>query len=392
MFSEGGQPLHVHVARGGGKGGGGGGGSPQAYQPPPPVVLTDPVSGKSFVDKPAGITGGRTGWMPMPGGGYAFIPADQGSQGPSAQEQLNAEIDQRKAEEKATSDAAKAEATTTAANKESTFLTNRTAAYKNAYDTIIRNFQQQGADPSQYITSDINPALERQLSTIQDLDPNPAAAFSPDLGQTIINNIVSGKRTQATNALNQTFTPNYTTNLLPDTTTAQYASGLVNEQFDPLMSGLTNAQKRGTLTGAGYNAALDALNQKKAAAMNTVNTLGSGILSTDRKSLDDYISGARSDVNNLNLTSTFDPSTYAGAAASKAQGYLGDFGGALRNAVGQTKFADLSDLINAGGAVQGATNPNAANPAGGVQGTSPAFTPEDTLAQQKRGLGNVGAF
>ena len=230
--------------------------------------------------------------------------------------------------------------------------------------------------------------MQRQYQAIQDLDPNPTAAFSPDLGQSIINNILSGKRTQATNAYNQTFTPNYSTNLLPDTTTGAYAGNIVNEQFDPLMQGLTNAQKRGTLTGAGYQAALDALNQKKSAAMNTVNTLGQGILSTDRKSLDDYISGGRTDISNLNLTGNFDPSTYAGTAAQKAQGYLGDFGGALRNAVGQTKFADLSDLINAGGAVQGAQNPTANNP---IAGAGAAPIPADDPNKQ-RGLGSTGAF
>ena len=121
--------------------------------------------------------------------------------------------------------------------------------------------------------------------------------------------------------------------------------------------------------------------------MNTVNTLGQGILSTDRKSLEDYISGGRTDISNLNLTSNFDPSTYAGTAAQKAQGYLGDFGGALRNAVGQTKFADLSELINAGGAVQGAQNPTANNPLPGAGAVPP---PDD--ANTKRGLGSTGAF
>lgn len=388
MFSESGQPLHGVVMRGGGKGGGGGGSQP-AYQPPPPIVLTDPVSGKSFVDRSPGITGGQTGYMPMPGGGYAYIPQDQGSQGPSAQDQLNAEIDARKAQEQQTSDTTKAQATSDAAAKETAFQGNRQAAYDTATSSIGNLFRQQGADPSQYWSSDILPALQRQYQSIQDLDPNPTAAFTPDLGQSIINNILSGKRTQATNAYNQTFTPNYSQNLLPDATTGNYTSNIVNQQFDPLMQGLTNAQKRGTLTGAGYNAALDALNQKKSAAMNTVNTLGQGILSTDRKSLDDYISGGRSDINNLSLTSNFDPSTYAGTAASKAQGYLSDFGGALQNAVGQTKFADLSDLINAGGAVQGQTNPNAANPLGGG---AAATTAEDDLANQKRGLGSTGAF
>ena len=326
--------------------------------------------------------------MQMPGGGYAFIPQDQGSQGKSAQDQLNEEIAQRQAGEQATSDAAKAQTAADAATKESTFQTTRQGAYDTALQGIMRQFQLQGVDPNQYMESDIKPALQRQFQSIQDLDPNPTAAFSPDLGSTIMNNITSGRRTQATNQLNSIFTPTYAQNMLPDATTGNYVSSLVNEQFDPLMQGLTNASKRGTLTGAGYQAALDALNQKKAAATSTVQNLGMDILGKDRSQLNDYISGARSDVNNLNLSTQFDPSTYQGGAASKAQGFLSDFGGALRSAVGDTKYASLSDLINAGGAVQGAQNPNAANPLATAGGVVPP--PDDS--NTKRGLGSTGAF
>jgi hypothetical protein len=104
--------------------------------------------------------------------------------------------------------------------------------------------------------------------------------------------------------------------------------------------------------------------------------------------LDDYIKGARSDINSASLGSNVDPNSYFGGAQSKAAGFTSDFGGALRNAVGGTKFADISELINAGGAVQGANNPTATNPQGGAPGPNP----DDLLAQQKRGLGSAGAF
>ena len=183
MFSESGQPLHSQVARGGGKGGGGGASAPAA--PPAPIVLTDPVNGKSFVDTSSmSATGGRTGYMPMPGGGYAFIPADQGG-GKSAQDQLNEEIAQRQAGEQATSDQAKADAAAKAAGAETDFQGRRQSAYDTAMQSIMQQFRGQGADPSAYMNEYINPALQRQYQSIQDLDPNPTAAFSPDLGQSI---------------------------------------------------------------------------------------------------------------------------------------------------------------------------------------------------------------
>jgi hypothetical protein len=241
--------------------------------------------------------------------------------------------------------------------------------------------------------SDIVPTLQRQFQSVQDLDPNPTAAFPTNLGDTIVNNVLSGKRTQSLNALNNIFTPNYAQNVLPDATTGNYVNDVVNQQFDPLMAQLTNAQKRGTLTDPGYQAALDKFNTAKTGATNTVQNLGAGILSSDRSALNDYISGARSDVNSLTLGQAFDPKSYSDVASGKVTSDLSNFGGALQNAVGDTKFANISDLINAGGAVQGSQNPNATNPTGPkVPSAGDDAPPPPDTTNLQRGLGNVGAF
>jgi hypothetical protein len=367
MWTSGGQ-LDLHTfqgLRGGGKGGGN-------SQPPPPPIYTDPVNGMSFSDDPYAARGyGKTG-----------------------AQKLNEEITSRKAQEQQTSDAAKAQSTSDAAAKETAFQGSRQSAYDTALQSAIRAFQLQGADPNAYMQSDIQPALQRQFNSIQDLDPNPQAAFPSNLGDTIVNQVLGGKRTQATNALNSVFTPNYAANMVPDTLTGQYSSDILNEQFNPLMTQLQNAQRRGTLTDPGYGAAMDLLNQKRTAAQATINNLGQGIISADRSGLNDYITGARGDVNSLGLASSFDPSTYAGEAGRRAQTDIANFGGALRNAVGGTKFADINELINAGGAAQGDINPNAANPMGpAIAGsTSPSVVAQDELAKRTRGLGSTGSF
>jgi hypothetical protein len=376
MFGPGGQRDYRGGIAYGGKGGGGG----SQYQPLPPTVLTDPVSGKSFIQQ-----------------NDPYSP-NYDPNGKSAVQQLNEEIDQRKAEEKAASDAAKAQTTQNTQQATTDFAGRKQAAYDTSMQQVMRQFQLQGVDPAQYMSSDIAPALSRQLQSVQDMDPNPTASFPTNLGDTIIGNVVSGKRTQAGTALNNIFKPTYADEALPDSLTGQYANSILSEQFDPLSAQLTNAQKRGTLSGAGYNAALDALNQKKTAAAATIGDLGKGILAADRSGINDYISGARTNVNNLGLADTFDPTSYAGTAQGKVASDVGAFGGALRNAVGDTQFANISDLINAGGAAQGAQNPNAANPNGipsaatGGGQLSPSFISQDELAKQKRGLGSTGAF
>jgi len=235
--------------------------------------------------------------------------------------------------------------------------------------------------------------LQRRSNSTPDMDPNPASVYPSTLGDSLVADALSGKRTQTANTFNSIFKPNYSNEALPDSLTGQYTNTILDEQFTPLMAQLTNAQKRGTLTPTGYNAALDTLNQKRSAGASTIQNLGQGILASDRKALDDYISGARSDVNNMSLGANIDPYAYGAGAQGKIDVDKGSFGGALRNAVGETKFADITDLLNAGGAVQGSTNPSAANPIGTQAGNlSPSFVSEEELAKRKRGLGSTGAF
>jgi len=357
MWTDSGQVNHLSFAglRGGGKGGGGGGG-----QPMQPRSYTDPVDGTTFSD---------SYW----GGGGA--------------EALNTHISQRKAQEKEASDAAAAKKTQDDAAAEQTFQGKRQSAYNAASESARRAFQLQGANPDDYYGSYIQPALMDQYNQIQDLDPNPSAAFPTSLGDTIANSVLSGKRNSYTSQLNKIFTPQYANNVLPDSAIDPYVSQIVSEQFDPLYAGLTNAQKRGTLNDSGYQAALDALGSRKAGATSSVRTLGQGILNTDRANINTDIGSARTDVNNLGFGDTFDPSPYQSRIQSRATSDLSGLGGAIRGAVGDTKYADLTDLLNVGGSVQGATQPSATN-LNGVGGTAPV----DPLANAKRGLGNVGAF
>ena len=372
MFTAGGQ-IDRHVVLRGGGGKGGGGSTQQA--PVQPAQYVDPVNGKVFTDPT-----------------WSIDQINNTPNLPTGASMLNDEIAQRQANDLATSNANAATAAQTAATNEQNFQGGVNTDYYNALAAIQRQFQLQGLDPAKYEQSDIEPALNTVKAGIPDLDPNPASAFSPTLGTDIINNLTSGARTQATTALNSQFDPNYAMNLIPDSTLSSPVSSIVNSQFDPLTSQLTNAQKRGTLTDTGYNAALDALNQKKAAATSQVTNLGQTILGSDRSGINDLITGAKNTAAGLSLGQTFDPTSYDTQAKSLAGTDLSTFGGALTNAVGGTQYATLTDLLNAGGAVQGANNPSAINPTGTTDAASVFASDPATLANQKRGLGNAGAF
>ena len=314
------------------------------------------------------------------------------SLGSSGADKLNAEITKRKSDEKAVSDAAAQKVTDKATADENTFVTNRQKAYDDTLAAVRHSFTLQGLNPDDYMASDITPALTKEFNSVPDLAPNPSAAFLPTTATDILSGITSGGRTKATNALNSTFDPNYSSTLIPDSALNPFVSSAVSAQFDPLSAQLTNAQKRGTLTPTGYNAALDTLAQKRASATSDITNLGNKILTTDRSGIDDIISGAKDTATGLGAGQAFDPSTYVSKTKSLADTDLNNLGGAITSAIGDTKYATLTDLLNAGGSAQGASNPSAINPTGTMAATSPFASDPNVLANQKRGLGNQGAF
>ena len=365
MFTPGGQIDQLSFAglRGGGKGRGGGA---PTYTPPAPIVLTDPVTGRAYTQA---------------------VDMYGTPQGTSAQDQLNAGIAEREAAAtKASTDAAN-KVTQDKADTLATFNKSKSTAYDNALTDVKHQFQLAGVDVTPYLDTEVIPNLQRRLSTIKDLDPNPTAAFGTDLGKSIINDITGSKRTTYGDQLNKVFSPSYAETNIGDNLTDQYSGTLLSEQFDPLRAQLLNASKRGTLNDVGYNAALNRLGQKQSTGASTIADLGRTIIGKDRGEVNDYISNARKDANAATLSTAFDPNTYAMGAKNLVDTDVANFGGALRNAVGGTKFADYSELLNAGGAVQGATNQGPAALNNTLGQTIVADDPN-----LKRGLGNTGAF
>jgi hypothetical protein len=364
MWTPGGQIDHITFA---GMRKGGGGSNPYEQ-----TTLVDPVSGEAFSSSPFSIQQG----------------------GKSASQQLNDEITTRKAKEQSDSDAAAAQKKADADKAESDFQQKKSDAYNSAMNDAINTFKNQGLDPNAYLANYINPALNKVQAGIQDLDPNPSGEYAANLGQTILDQATGDARSKALSQFNATFNPNYTATALPDSTMDPVIQQILGEQFDPVKQQLLNAEKRGTLTDQGYNAALTTLGQKQSAGSDTLKSLGANILSGDRTGINDLITGGRSDINNMTLGQQIDPNSYVTQAQGKIASDVSGFSGALRNALGGSQLVDITDLINAGGAAQGANNPTAANPTGlpGAQGGTPGLTPDQVQASQKRGLGSTGAF
>ena len=341
-------------------GGGAGGGSTVA------PTYVDPVNGMSFADGSA----------------------------------LNAEIAQRQAGEKVTSDAATAKDAQDKLEAKSKFQERFAAAKTGAATNANQYFTDNGYDPKMFATQLAN-SINTSSQNVQDLAPNPNAAFSPNLGASILAGANAGVQTKASNAVGSLFSPTYAQDNVSNSWLSPAVDSVLTSQFNPLADGLSNALKRGTLNDQGYQAALAAMGRDRTTATSTVNNLGRNILANDRTGVNNYITQAKNDAGNVNVSNydAFDPSHYASGASDLVSGYQGNFGGDLSNAIGKTSFSDLSSLINAGGVSQGATDPTATNPtaggapgAGSGSGVSEAYIAQQALAKQPRGIGSQGAF
>lgn len=346
------------------------GSSPKAAPAAAPVY-TDPVNGMSFSDSNA----------------------------------LNEEIKARKVDEQNASNVsnqkaldaaqvAKQQALDQDQQDEAAFGSRLNTARNTTRDSIKEHFRQQGYDPELF-----NPQIENTINTqaqgVADKAATPIASFDQNSGANLVSQLVSGKRAQATQAINKAFSPTYANDMISDSWLQDASAPILSTQFDPLSSQLENASKRGTLNDTGYQAALKALSDKQTSAKSTLNSLGSNILSTDRTGVNDYITGAKNDAAALDLSNadSFSPDTYLKGAGQLSDKYHQSFAGDLSNAVGSTSFADLGSLMNAGGAVQGATDPNVTSGKAGAGGdVSDAYIAQQALAQQKRGLGSGSSF
>lgn len=168
-----------------------------------------------------------------------------------------------------------------------------------------------------------------------------------------------------------------------DTSDDDIINSIYNQQYDPAMTQISNALKRGALTPQGYNYAVNTLNKQGDAGKAKLQSAGADERATLSGGLNDYLSTIYDKASGWQLgQSAFDPTQYTDEFNSRlgsAQTQLsGDLEGNVPN------IFDIPTVLQGAGSVQGVTN------RGGLL---------DTLADRgyqkrnaTRGVGSTGAF
>lgn len=163
----------------------------------------------------------------------------------------------------------------------------------------------------------------------------------------------------------------------------------LNDYYNDTLSKLDSAKSRGLLNDAGYNSALDTLNQRNSAAGSGVRDLTNSVLTGYRDDwanlagniqtgIDNYSLGQR----NMNLGEKWN-NQYNDLYGRQQQGFEGDLNNALS---GYTPY-DVSDILANARNSQGVMNPQATDDSELL-----AAMQEKQSNKNKVGLGNQGIF
>lgn len=222
-------------------------------------------------------------------------------------------------------------------------------------------FSGQGLDSSQF-SGDINSYLDNVLAGINPNDENPNAYFK-DAGQSVYNQLESGRRTKAQTDLDRIFSPNFETKRIPFTLDDPYLDSINAEQRGTADSIIRNMLDRGVITQSGFNAAAADLDKQSAGVKTRLNELGTSTIAGGQGQLRDIANTARQDAANLKLGNQFDPYSYSSDADRIFDEFITGLGDNIRSKVTGNMY-NTTGLAALAGAAQGAGNtaynPNAA--------------------------------
>lgn len=258
-------------------------------------------------------------------------------------------------------DAAKREAEAKRVREEAEFKTNLSNAVTGARGTGNTILANRGLDSSVY-GSVINTAINDEMARVPRGDPNPANYFTSDLINNALTGYQSDKQAKNTTSVNQTFNPGFESSLLPDTLDDSYINKILGNQEGQAKSALLAAQQRGQLTDVGLNAAYGTLGTQRTGAKSTLDSLGSGVLATDRAGLKGVRDNALTAGTGWQLgDADFSLDPYTGQRDSKLKGYTDNLEGDITNALGSTPLFDVNSILLSGSSAQGPRNLTTAN-------------------------------
>lgn len=267
------------------------------------------------------------------------------------------------------------------------FNTRLDTAFNTAQQTGTGIFEREGVDLERFM-----PLLLEQLNitrgTIPELSSNPASFFNADLAtRGVLDSALTRDRRGFSQDIDQFAGDNFARNLIPGTFDDSIIDRILSEQFTDASSQVNRARDRGSLSDFGFTTALSQLETGRSAASSRLQSLGGGILETNRGALRDIGSQARSRAGNFQFGDSFDPGSFNTRIQDLFGEQTGRLEGDIRGALGGEQLFNIGDVLARASSAQGAQNNVAQSPA-----LLSAIARRDEERQRSRGIGTQGAF
>lgn len=254
----------------------------------------------------------------------------------------------------------------------------RTGATTQARSDAEAEAVRRGLNPADY-QSLIDREISKTLGLIPSDDLNPGTYFQ-NFGSNIFNSEESAQRNAAQGRVNAIAPTGFDRIRTPDSIVDPVIGDIIGGQYNEAVRGLDAARARGTLVDSGYSGAMGSLNERRAGARAKFDPIVSSVLEGTRGAQRDVADTYRQRAAGLNLGQTFDEAGFTNALNETEAREEAALGGRIRSLAPNNLF-DIGELINFGGARQGAQNAPVVN-----------ATPRDQQRDKKRGLGTTGAF
>lgn len=262
--------------------------------------------------------------------------------------------------------------------------TARQQAFTNVRNNTNSYFTDRGLDPTNY-SSYIDEILNQAFGNVPTSADNPGQLLTGNYGEQAANRARGADVDRYTTALNNLFTPGFSSERLPNSFDDDFLSQLLEEQFGTARQGFDRSYARGNLTDAGYNTAITELNRQREPAMSYLQDVGSGVLAQGRASLDDFANKAFSNLNNYQLGQNFSIDNYSSGLDNVMNDFAANYRGKIRGVVGNQDLFDTSTVQQRAGASQGVSN----NRSGALVD---ALANQEAERDKSRGLGSQGVF
>lgn len=232
---------------------------------------------------------------------------------------------------------------------------------------------------------ELTPYIDNTIRSIQSTIPtgseNPNSFFNGTLESALA--AATGAKRGEFNRQISSFAPTgFEDNLIVNTMDDNIINSILDTEFGKAKTFVDNAAARGVLGDQGITAALRNLGEQRSGINFNLQDLGGGILEEGRSSIANIANKARSGASAYNFGEQFDPFSFSTRINDRVADFTGSLGDALRARAGSDLF-DTSNLLNIGGAAQGAQNFKL--PTTNVQSST---NPTD----KDRGLGTTGVF